>query len=201
MTVDVHVDRTRDGESAVVLVPPVVADLDAGARAHLARDVITATLGVLAGHRQWSLVALDGVRSVVDEAIGAAEPALPFSVVATTGIPSGHEIRSIGGGPTNGVPRGYLDEVERLVQAGQTTHLDWWRAADRLLLEISYEFRTDANGPSVRRRGGKLDARIRRDPRSLAAAPDPAAVARADVGELLELVGRTMSLGPCPPLD
>jgi hypothetical protein len=146
------------------------------------------------------LDAAEGVRPL--RALDVGDPAddrMPaLTVTGTWAIPEEPSIRVIGGGPTNGVPDAYLDELSRALETVERDCLAWWAPADRRQLEIWYVFEPGDEQPTTRRTKDKLIARIHRDSRTMRAAEDPAALARADVRALLEAVGSKMGLGAPP---
>ena len=96
--------------------------------AHLVAAVIATGLTRLASARGWDLgEALDIGRAAVEQEFGTGTE--PWQVVAegrgASAPEQPHEILIVGGGPGNGVPKAYLDELSRLLHivAGDT-----WRA-------------------------------------------------------------------------
>jgi len=110
------------------------------------------------------------------------------------------EIRFVGGGPSNGVPRSYQQTLTNLLRqvADEPAWLQWWSAADRAILEIFYWYDVDGCRVTARRGRNKLIAAIERPTSTMQRSPDPAALARQDVGELLAAIRHRMRL-PEPP--
>ncbi len=145
----------------------------------------------------------DGVAPLVlvDDGESAAGELTVAVEVVQTGEPSGSpSIVVVGGGPTNGVPDAYLDELDACLLTIKDSHLAWWSGADRPHLEIWYEFGDAPEVPVTRRTKDKLIAHIHRDPKTLRAASDHVRLARADAIALLNAVGDKMRLGPPPDL-
>lgn len=115
-------------------------------------------------------------------------------------VPDAHEIRVVGGGPTNGLPVAYLIALDFLLEGVQRDFAEWWSGADRSLLEIWYEFGPGVEGPTVRRTKDKVIARIHRDPRTIQSAPEPVELARDDVIDLIDALGAKVGLGSAPLL-
>ncbi len=129
---------------------------------------------------------------------GQAGPALPVTITGTRSIPDEPSIRTVGGGPTNGVPDAYLDALDHFLERVEDEYLTWWSAADRRQLEIWYVFEAGPEQPTTRRTKDKLIARIHRDPRTIGAATDLRELARVDVLDLMEVVRLKAGLGPQP---
>jgi hypothetical protein len=112
------------------------------------------------------------------------------------------EIRVIGGGPTNDVPRKYQATLTRLLDAVTAPPWQtWWAASGETLLEIWYDFEPRAAGARVRRGRNRVKASIDRPTPTMIAAEDPAELAREDVVALMTAVQHRFKLGPLPPLD
>ena len=98
--------------------------------AHLVAAVIDTGLTRLAIARGWDLgVALTTSRAAVTREFGAS--ARRWNVVAegrgASAPEQPHEIIVVGGGPENGVPKAYMEELDRLLNivAGETWR-HWW---------------------------------------------------------------------------
>lgn len=113
----------------------------------------------------------------------------------------GPRIIVVGGGPMNGVPRAYDDELHRLLGALKSdAWLAWWKGADRDVLELWYDFDPTDRGPAVRRTRDKVKATIRRPVSDLQLEEDLVALARHDVEALVEAIRKRAELTPPPAL-
>lgn len=156
-----------------------------------ARDQMAATSGI-----DTSTSDVDGTTAVAE-----LEGRLPqVHVRGVQVVPDAHEIRVVGGGPTNGIPVAYLRALDFLLEGVQRDFAEWWSRADRSLLEIWYEFGPGAEGPTVRRTKDKVIARIHRAPRTIQSASEPVELARDDVIALSDALGAKLGLGPAPSL-
>ena len=134
-------------------------------------------------------------RKVPAETAGRQRPAL--AVTSSRRVPDVHTIRFIGGGPANGVPPAYRQELakhlERLIETGGA----WWATADRTLLEIQYAIVDNARGVKVRRLKNRVTAVIERSLDSFQRA-DGGQLARDDVRALIHAVTKRMELRDPP---
>ncbi|MBU2664324.1 hypothetical protein KOI35_12545 [Actinoplanes bogorensis] len=123
------------------------------------------------------------------------------AIVVRTPADLGPRIEIVGGGSRKAIPAAYQQTLSGLlVQLRAPAWRDWWSGADRDLLEIFYEFPDGPARSSVRRGRNAVVATLRRSPATLRDEPDPAAVARRDVVELLDAIRRRAGLGEPPPL-
>lgn len=108
-----------------------------------------------------------------------------------------HEIRVCGGGPTNGVPKAYLEELSRLldVVAGDTWR-GWWAESPVKLAEVFYWFAGSKPGVRVCV-GTKVTGSIER-PVALMKGANPVVLERADVAALTQRLTARLKL-PEPP--
>lgn len=110
-------------------------------------------------------------------------------------------IRVLGGGPTDDVPEDYLHRIHELlhVVAGPEGQ-EWWLDAGIKELWLRYDLAEKK--PRIRTRLHKniLSATIQRDAPGLAYVPDPDAVARRDIENLVAAVRKRAGLGPHPLL-
>lgn len=129
--------------------------------------------------------------------VDAARPAVVIAAPA-----AGPQILCIGGGMMNGVPPEYAAALTLLCQHVERQEwVDWWAAADRDLLEISYWFWTDTRPRSYVRRGqDKVIAIIKRSAESMQEVQQPAVLALRDMADLFATVRQRMALPPHPPL-
>lgn len=110
-----------------------------------------------------------------------------------------HEILVCGGGPTNGVPKAYLDELTRLLgQVASDDWARWWADSPVKLAEVFYWF--DAARPGVRVRvGAKVTAAIDR-PVKTVTGTNPIDLARHDVDALVTRLMARLQLSNHPEL-
>lgn len=170
--------------------------------AHLVAAVIATGLTRLASARGWDLgEALDIGRAAVEQEFGTGTE--PWQVVAegrgASAPEQPHEILIVGGGPGNGVPKAYLDELSRLLHivAGDTWRA-WWPHSPVKVAEVYYWF--DAACPGVRvRQGVKVRADIDR-PVSSMKGTNVTLLARRDVEALVARLVSRLGLPPPPDL-
>ncbi len=112
------------------------------------------------------------------------------------------QIKVIGGGPMNDVPRDYEATLRRLLRAVTgPAWQTWWAASDETVLEIWYDFVPRAAGVRIRRGRNSVKGSIDRPTPTMIAVDDPAELARKDVVALMTAVQQRFQLGPLPPLD
>lgn len=131
---------------------------------------------------------------------GSGRPGPAVVAVRSPYIADSHEIRFIGGGPSNNVPAAYLEELgtqlDHLALAGR----EWWSAADRTLLEITWHIDDVPDSRvKVRRLANRVTAQIVRSLPSFDDG-DPGQLARDDVRSLIAAVARRMKLPEAPGL-
>jgi hypothetical protein len=110
-------------------------------------------------------------------------------------------IRSIGGGPTNGVPDGYLNTLHLLLEAVENPRWQrWWAASGDSALWIQYNLAPRTAGYRVRRGKTRVSGWIDRPASSVIAAGDPVDMAVQDVTALMSAAGARFGLDAIPPL-
>jgi hypothetical protein len=127
---------------------------------------------------------------------------LPTVTVAGAGPDApeqGHEIRIIGGGPMNGVPRRYSVTLSRLLDRMKEHGETWWEDSDLAILDVEYHFSAAKPGIALRRGRNRLKATINRPVETIGAVR-PGQVAHDDVLALVEAITRKQGLGPPPSL-
>jgi hypothetical protein len=141
--------------------------------------------------------------SVVPRAGGGSRPSedTPRPVVVLVTKDASHrEIRAIGGGPTNDVPRTWHQELYRLWDLLEGRDwAAWWAGAGVSVLELSWDGMATDDRVVVRRGKDKLVARIEHRPGSVPAS-DGVETARRDMEALVAAVRRREGLGEPPPL-
>jgi hypothetical protein len=202
ITVLVQCDKPAGQEIITAQVPEGWSGSRAGA-GRVVVDVLRAGLTRLGVARGWDsatlLSALGSAQAAAIDEIGAAPER--WAVVAegrgTSAPEQPHEIKIVGGGPTNGVPKAYQDELDRLLeQLAGDTWAQWWSGSSVKLAEIWYWF--DGARPGVRVRvGASVSASIER-PVATIDAVDPTRQARDDVTSLVERIAQRLKL-PAPP--
>ena len=131
--------------------------------AHLVAAVIATGLTRLASARGWDLgEALDIGRAAVEQEFGTGTE--PWQVVAegrgASAPEQPHEILIVGGGPGNGVPKAYLDELSRLLHivAGDTWRA-WWPHSPVKVAEVSGATQNFGSRPAIAACGPKCCVR------------------------------------------
>lgn len=193
----------RDGgavaRSPVAVAFCTVAGFQRSARTlrwHSREVAMIPCMGLLGGEGELRWGVDDGdAATVVGRRPTDDEPvAMPATRVTTSRrLPDEPEIRFLGGGPTNGVPAGYVDEFSDVLERLEETGAAWWSASDRTLLEISYEITDAETCVRVRRLQPRVTAVIKRA-RSTFRAADPEQLARDDARALIDAVARRMGL-------
>lgn len=124
--------------------------------------------------------------------------ALPdVKVSASRRVPEAHEIRFIGGGPTNGLPLTYEHGLAKHLKRLSEDGLPWCSGADRHLLEVTFRITEGDVGVKVRRLKGRVTAVIHR-PRSTFNLLNGGRLAREDVRALVESVSTRLHLSDPP---
>lgn len=118
-------------------------------------------------------------------------------VSASHRVPEAHEIRFIGGGPTNGVPLTYQHGLAKHLTRLSEDGLPWWPGADRHLLEVTFRITEGDAGVKVRRLKDRVTAVIHR-PRGTFNLLNGGRLAREDVRALVESVSTRLHLSDPP---
>lgn len=201
----VHCDKPDGQEIITADLPEDVVTAPVEQRASVVVSILEAGLIRLRVARGWDPDALSRVlqeaRSTVGAALALAPP--PYAVLGVgRGVSAPeqpHEILICGGGPTNGVPAAYLDELTRLLDmvAGEAW-AGWWQASPVKVAEVFYWF--DAAKPGVRVRvGAKVIASIDRPVATMRGA-NPVELAHHDVARLTERLASRLDLPERPAL-
>lgn len=203
-TVLVYCDRPTGFEVLTAPLGMAVSRLSDEQTSRLVVDVLHVGLDRLAIARDWP-------RSVLAEVARNAERGLPVEVSKAThpyrvtasgrGVTAPeqpHEIRDLGGGPMNDVPKLYDDELTRLLT--EVTGPDWahwWSHSPVKTAEIHTCF--DVTEHRVRVRVGKrVTVTIERPVSTLNATADLVAMARRDVADVVARLTARLGL-PEPP--
>ena len=205
VSVLVQCDKPVNGETITASMPSEVLSANPGQFAALIGDVITAGLSRLGVARGWDAEVLAGAtgaaKASIQDLVGPASN--PWRVMAVGRGASApeqpHEIAICGGGPMNGVPKAYTEELDRLLTVvASDGWASWWSRSPVKLVEVFYWF--DAAKPGVRVRvGAKVTAAIDRPVATISGA-NPIELARADVDALTRRLTTRLNLSNPPKL-
>lgn len=178
----------------------LVTSAEAG---QLVSDLLHAGLVGLGLTRAWDRTtltdALDRARTAAERSLGTAARRWPVTAEGrgVSAPEQPHELRLVGGGPTNDVPTAYHDELLRLLHLlVDESWAGWWSRSPVRLGELFYWF--DGARPGVRVRvGAKVTAAIER-PVATIDRTDSVGMARADVTALTQRLTTRLNL-PAPP--
>ncbi|MFS0702905.1 hypothetical protein AB6N23_00140 [Cellulomonas sp. 179-A 9B4 NHS] len=207
ITVLVHCDRP-DGQE--LLTARMHRDWDSSSPAEagwLVSDMLHAGLVRLGVARGWNRTALANAlhqaKAAVEQDLGAGAGAgvRRWPVTAegrgASAPEQPHELRVVGGGPTNGVPTAYLDELSRLLDLlADDSWAEWWSRSPVKLANIFYWF--DVARPAVRVRVGAMVTAAIERPVETIDRTHPVGIARADVTALISRLTTRLNL-PEPP--
>lgn len=204
VTVLVYCDKPEGGELMTTAWPFDVMSASTSEVAALLGDVFDAGLKRLGVARDWDEQILAKVlqsgRVSTRGTFGSAPPRWDVVAVGrgSSAPEQPHEIHICGGGPTNGVPKAYLEELNRLldVVAGDTWK-GWWAESPVKLAEVFYWF--DRSKVKVQVRvGTKVTGSIERPIAMMMMGANPVDLARADVSALTQRLTARLKL-PEPP--